>query len=250
MIDLHTHLLPGVDDGSRSIEASVGVLERFARAGVRVVACTPHLDASRAREAPFERHERLLNDLRAVAPPEIELLSGWEIKLDAPGADLTDPRLRIGRSSVLLVEFHRAVPPNAAQELSRLRAAGMTPLLAHPERYLGSTPRDAEMLRRAGGVMQMSANALATSFRMHEYVTALFARGLVDLVASDTHVDERSLMSAREWLSGAAPEAVLDLLTRENPRRLLAGEPLAPVPPIQLRAGAWRRLRQLVFGQS
>lgn len=249
MIDLHTHLLPGVDDGSRSLEASLGVLERFAAAGVRVVACTPHLDASRAREAPFERNEHLLKQLRAAGPAGIELLAGWEIKLDAPGADLSDRRLRIGESNVMLVEFHRSIPPNAERELARLRDTGVVPLLAHPERYAGSTPRDVNALRRAGAVMQMSANALASSFIMSEYVNALLAHGFIDIIASDTHVDARSLMSAREWLSDAAPESVLDLLTRENPRRLLAGEALEPVPPIHVRAGGWRRLRQLVLGR-
>ncbi|HVX40148.1 MAG TPA: CpsB/CapC family capsule biosynthesis tyrosine phosphatase [Gemmatimonadaceae bacterium] len=250
MIDLHTHLLPGVDDGSRSIGDSVAVLARFAEAGVRTVACTPHLDASRAARAPFDRHAALLAELRAAAPAEIELLSGWEIKLDAPGTDLSDPRLRIGDSNAILVEFHRTIPPNAGTELARLRGLGLVPVVAHPERYLGGTVRDVAALRDAGGVMQLSTNALTRAFRMAEHVNALLGRGLIDLVASDTHVDERSLMSARAWLAGSAPESTLDLLTRENPRRLLAGEPLAPVPPIRLHAHAWNRLRQLVLGHT
>ena len=48
MIDIHTHLLPGVDDGSRSVEASIDVLRRFAADGVTTVVCTPHLEASRS----------------------------------------------------------------------------------------------------------------------------------------------------------------------------------------------------------
>lgn len=249
MIDLHTHLLPGVDDGSRSLDASVGVLERFAAEGVQTVACTPHLDASKAGTAPFERNARLVEELRARAPRGIALLGGWEVKLDIPGADLADPRLRIGTSNAMLVEFHRSIPPNAANELARIRGMGIVPVLAHPERYVGSAPDDVEALRRAGGVMQMSANALTRGFRMSAYVNALLGRGLIDLIASDTHVDDRSLASAREWLSGAAPESVLDLLTRENPRRLLSGEALEPVPPIRMRAGTWRRLRDFVRGQ-
>ena len=88
MIDIHTHLLPGVDDGSRSIEASVSVLERFSRDGVEIVVCTPHLDASEAGEAPHERNADLLAALTAAAPATPRLLPGFEILLDAPGVDL------------------------------------------------------------------------------------------------------------------------------------------------------------------
>ena len=60
MIDLHSHLLPGVDDGSPSIAKTVPVLERFASEGVECLVLTPHLIASRAADAPYERHVRLL----------------------------------------------------------------------------------------------------------------------------------------------------------------------------------------------
>ena len=70
MIDLHSHLLPGVDDGSSNIETSVAVLERFARHGIEVLVCTPHLEASRAQLAPYAHHRDLLAELVAAAPPK------------------------------------------------------------------------------------------------------------------------------------------------------------------------------------
>ena len=60
MIDVHSHLLPGVDDGSRSFEQSVDVLQRFAADGVECVVLTPHLNVSRLAEAPYERHVEIL----------------------------------------------------------------------------------------------------------------------------------------------------------------------------------------------
>ena len=68
MIDLHSHLLPGVDDGARTSDVSAAVLRRFALDGVRLVVCTPHLRASRAHRAPAETCADRLESLRAVAP--------------------------------------------------------------------------------------------------------------------------------------------------------------------------------------
>src|SRR5438270_12779348 len=105
MIDIHTHLLPGVDDGSPSPDVSIPILERFAADGVQIVVCTPHLEASRAGQAPYERHLEILAALRAraIAAPELRL--GWEIMLDTPGVDLRDPRYALGGSTAVLVEF-------------------------------------------------------------------------------------------------------------------------------------------------
>ena len=98
MIDIHTHLLPGVDDGSQSFETSASVLARFALEGIRAVVCTPHLDASRAGSAPVAYYGELLTALRSHLPTNgsLRVLSGWEIKLDRPGCDLTAPELSLG----------------------------------------------------------------------------------------------------------------------------------------------------------
>jgi protein-tyrosine phosphatase len=249
MIDIHTHLLPGVDDGSRSIEASVEVLERFARDGVDVVVCTPHLDASDAHEAPHDRNAGLLAALTAAAPPTPRLLLGFEILLDEPGVDLSDPRLGLGGSTARLVEFARmGLPPAAGKEFLRLRMGGLVPVIAHPERYWGCTADLVTAWRSAGAVIQMDVTAILGPKRIHRFGEELLARGLVDLFASDTHVDKRSLAAARQWLTEVADSDVANLLTGDNPRRLLDDQDVMPVPPIKLQLGMIRRLRELVLG--
>src|SRR5918999_2065866 len=120
MIDIHSHLLPGVDDGSPTVDVSIPVLRDFAASGVRTVVCTPHLQASKAATAPYDRHVEILETLRRRAPAGLELALGWEIMLDTPGADLRSPRLALGGSTAVLVEFsHGSVPPSAADELFR-----------------------------------------------------------------------------------------------------------------------------------
>jgi protein-tyrosine phosphatase len=250
MIDVHTHLLPGVDDGSPSIGASVPVLERFAAEGVEALVCTPHLKATRAATAPFEQHRQIFDELVAAAPAVPRLLLGWEILLDAPGLNLTDPRLALGGSTAVLVEFTRHLPAHTAAELARLTRSGIVPVVAHPERYRECTPALVTQWRSAGAVMQMDVPSIFGSQRLSTLAEALLSEGLVDLFSSDTHVDSRSLGFARGWLSELAPPDTVDLLTRENARRLLAGEPVLPVPPIRLHRGMFQRLRELVLSRA
>jgi protein-tyrosine phosphatase len=248
MIDIHTHLMPGVDDGSPSIAASILILQQFAASGVTVVVCTPHLQASHAAMVPHDRYRRIFADLSAAAPPIPQLRQGWEIMLDAPGVDLTDPRLALGGSNAVLVEFPRRHVPRAARdELARLAACGLVPVVAHPERHRDCSAAEIAGWRAAGAVIQMDVPSMVGSARLSLVAEALLAAGLVDLCASDTHVDRRSLALARTWLSEIAPPEVVHLLVSENARRLLDNEPLLPVPRIILRRGMFQRLRELVF---
>jgi protein-tyrosine phosphatase len=250
MIDIHTHLLPGVDDGSPSIEVSLPVLERFAAGGVEVLVCTPHLEASKAWTAPFDQYAQIFAQLCAAAPKVPELRLGWEIMLDAPNIDLRDPRLALGGSHAILVEFPRmSVPPQSAEELFRLRMSGVVPVVAHPERYVDCSVDQIQGWRRGGAVIQMDGAGMIGSDRISRLAQAMLAAGCVDLVASDTHGDRRSLMAVRDWLLELGASEHAELLTRENARRLLAGEPMAPVPPLQAKRGMRERLRELVFGR-
>jgi protein-tyrosine phosphatase len=251
MIDIHTHLIPGVDDGSKSIEASLEVLQRFARDGVTTVVCTPHLDASRAHQAPHAEHEEIFARLAAASTRPPELRRGWEILLDVPGADLSDSRLGLGGSTARLVEFARlGLPANADKDLSRIRESGLVPVVAHPERYWGCTPDVVARWKAAGAVIQMDVTAILRRGGPHRLAEELLTKGLVDLFASDTHVDRRTLAIARDWLSGVTSVENVHLLTVENARRLLADEPTIPVWPIQPRRSMVRRLGELVFGKS
>ena len=250
MIDIHTHLLPGVDDGSPSVEVSVGVLERFAAGGVELVVCTPHLDASASWNAPHDKHAAILDRLRAAAPKMPELRLGWEIMLDSPNADLRDPRLALGGSRAVLVEFPlTGAPAQAGDELIRLRKSGVVPVLAHPERYRGCSLDDVAAWREGGAVIQMDAAGLLGSDRIARLAREMLAAGYVDILSSDTHGDRRSLMAVRDWLLEAGAPEHAALLTRDNSRRLLDDQELLPVPPLESPRGMMDRLRELVFGR-
>jgi protein-tyrosine phosphatase len=234
-----------VDDGSPSLEVSVPILERFRDDGVTLLVCTPHLQASQAASAPVAHHRAILETLRAQVPsPRLAL--GWEIMLDQPGVDLTDPDLTLGDSRALLVEFSiGGIPRGAVGELRRIAHSGRTPILAHPERYYGCSAALVRELRTIGVVIQTDVTVLLGRGAPSEMARDLLAAGLIDILASDNHGDRRSLAAGRDWLleRGASADQV-SLLTARNAELVLGDEDPEPVPPLAT-GGAMQRIRRL-----
>ncbi|HET7586061.1 MAG TPA: CpsB/CapC family capsule biosynthesis tyrosine phosphatase [Gemmatimonadaceae bacterium] len=252
MIDIHTHLLPGVDDGSPNVEVSVRVLTTMGQEGVSVLVCTPHLRATEAARIDETHHATVFSTLVEHAPQRPKLLRGYEIMLDAPGTDLRPAHLHLGGSSAVLVEFPRMqVPVGAARELLRLRLSGVVPVLAHPERYVGCTIEMVEEWRGVGAVIQTDAAVLLGSGSMSLLARRLLERGLVDCLASDNHGDHRSLAHAERWLLEIGATEQARLLTHVNAERMLTGQPVLPVSPVPaLDRGVLGRLRDLLLGRA
>jgi protein-tyrosine phosphatase len=249
VIDLHTHLIPGVDDGSHTIEQSVDVLQHFARQGLTAVCCTPHLKASDVADAPCDDMDSLLADLVDAAPPTPSLCRGFEIMLDIPKPNLGDRCLGLAGSRYVLVEFGRLVPADASVEiLSRVVGQGMVPVLAHPERYAVCTPELGRRWQQAGVVLQVDATTLLADSRRAGRARALLEAGCASIVASDNHGDARSVAVAVEWLRAHGGGYQADLLAVENPRAILADEPLQAVPPFRMRRSLYTKLKDFLVG--
>jgi protein-tyrosine phosphatase len=249
VIDLHTHLIPGVDDGAHTVEQSVEVLERFARQGVTAVCCTPHLNASEVDDAPCVMMDGLLAALADAAPPSPALVRGFEILLDVPEPDLGDRCLGLGGTRYVLVEFGRLVPADASVEiLSRVVGQGAIPILAHPERYVVCAPDLARRWQEVGAVLQVDATTLRGESRRAERARALVEAGCAGIVASDNHGDSRSVATAVEWLGSHGGSSQAELLAVENPRAILADEPVRPVRPFRIRRSMYTRLKDFVVG--
>ncbi|HEX5005449.1 MAG TPA: CpsB/CapC family capsule biosynthesis tyrosine phosphatase [Gemmatimonadales bacterium] len=249
MIDLHNHLLPGVDDGSRSVAQSVRVLDRFASEGVTDVCLTPHLMASEAGRGAPEAHHRAFEELRVAAPRTPALHRGAEILLDRPLPDAvaTDRRVTLAGTRFVLVEFTRQVTfQAAAAALAHVVEIGLTPVLAHPERYACCTPEVVKRWKALGAIMQVDATTLGASRGRGERARALVAEGLADILAGDNHGDDRSLATARTYLGRHGGVVQAQLLLEGNPAAILAGGTLAPVPPLPFRTPLLARLRNLL----
>ncbi|MBC8089291.1 MAG: hypothetical protein H7Z40_18660 [Phycisphaerae bacterium] len=247
MIDIHSHLLPGVDDGSPSAEVSIPVLEKFGTEGIDTLVLTPHLNASQAHHAPYRQYQSILAGLQQAAPAKPALVLGWEIMLDTPGVDLTSFDLTLGSSRALLVEFARGgVPRQGSVELRRIARSGRTPILAHPERYFGCTVEQVKEWRALGVVIQTDVSVLLGRGAPAELARELLAFGLIDILASDNHGDQRTLAVAPEWLQshGASDEQV-ELLTHTNAKRVLADEDPVPVPILKTMMGPIDKIRSI-----
>jgi protein-tyrosine phosphatase len=201
---------------------------------------------------PTDRYRRLHRELCERGPASITLQRGWEIMLDRPGIDLSAPHLRLGASNAILVEFQRGPLPSGTEvELARLRASGVLPVVAHPERYGGASLDLIRQWRAAGAVIQTDTAYLLGDGARSMLARELLQEGLIDILASDNHGDRRSLAAAHEWLIEIGAADASRLLTTVNPESLLSDQRLIPVPPVRLEKGMFARLRELVgFGRG
>jgi protein-tyrosine phosphatase len=252
VIDLHSHLLPGVDDGSRTVEQSIGVLRRMAERGITDVCLTPHLRAQEAANAPPERHDAAFAALRAEAPEMPRLHRGAEVMLDRPlplGGDHMR-RITLGGTRYLLVEFPRMVSADAVTTaLIRVREAGHKSELTQPERYTCCSVENVTNRRGHGARRQVDATTLHTPQARGQRARQLVAAGLADILAGDNHGDERTVAGGADFLRAQDGYEQAELLTARNPGAILRDEPLADVAPLAIRRTWMQRLRQLLGGE-
>jgi tyrosine-protein phosphatase YwqE len=257
LVDLHNHFVPGVDDGARSLEDAIATLRSLSSAGVRRVATTPHLSASKATGPRKIEIEARFADLKTAAEkavPDLELSLGFEVRLDEPSSDLRDRSLGLSERH-LLVEFSMLLMPAYPNEtLDVAVRQDWVPVLAHPERYSGVERRYAllQSWRESGVVMCLNAASLWGRYGPEARWMAhrMLADGAVDLIASDHHARpgrSETVRDAWDHLAEAGHAAAATLLLSENPAAILNGEAPAAVPPIHLKDEGWSgRLKRLV----
>lgn len=247
MIDLHSHLLPGVDDGSRSVAQSVRVLRAFAAKGITDLACTPHLLASTAHLGFPPAYDAAWAALIAEAPSEIALHRGAEVMLDRPiPASVAERKITINNSRYLLVEFPRMVPSEiVARALYEVIQIGLVPILAHPERYTSCSVQTVRAWRELGAVMQVDATTLTLPRSRGDRARDLVRHGLADILAADNHGDERNVATALDWLSehDGAEQALLMLDV--NPRAILDDLATYEMDPLPVHDSLWRKVRRM-----
>ncbi len=201
MIDLHTHVLPNVDDGPTSWDESVAMCRAAAEDGCAVVVATPHQRHPHWWNDDLATLARLRTELQSRLGPHPKIVLGGEVRAD--GAILsaiddlpTAPTIqRIASSRYILLEFGRqsgAEPEFVVHEMS---IAGVTPVLAHPEciPWLANDFKRLENLVELGALLQITAMSVLGDFGRgpKESALQLLQRGLVHVMASDCHNMDR-----------------------------------------------------------
>jgi protein-tyrosine phosphatase len=233
------------------VAQSLKVMKEQVARGVTDICLTPHVRAGDVAKAPPPVHEAAYAALRAEALPLPRLHRGAEVMLDRP-LPSNSPQVRrytLGGTRYLLVEFPRMVSfDTVAIALGRLVEAGLSPLLAHPERYTCCSPEAVARWREVGARMQVDATTLLSPQSRGQRARALVAAGLADILAADNHGDDRSLGTGRQFLESQDGAEQADLLTRVNPRAILDDGELTPVPALELRRSWVQKIRQLLEG--
>lgn len=251
MIDLHTHILPGLDDGAPDLEASLA-MARLARAdGTTTIVGTPHVNFTYSY--PLGEIDHRVEELNAAirsARLDLEVLAGAELDV-ARLVELSDDELRalsLGDGPSLLVESPFVHVGPLEDVIFDLQLRGFTPVLAHPERC-PPFQRDAELLRRLverGVLCSITAGSLAGVFgsTVRRFALHLLREELVHDISSDAHDSDRRpplIGLARREVDRDVPEMSprFDWLAEEGPRAMLSGNPL-PEPPEPARRRRWR----------
>jgi protein-tyrosine phosphatase len=256
MVDLHCHILPGLDDGPEKIELSLEMAESAIADGITHVVATPHandeyhFDFARVREARQQLQEKIGNRLTLATGCDFHL--NLE-NMDALRADA--PRFCINQRDYLLVEFNEySIPPAMDQTLHEIQLLGLRPVITHPERNAIlrlQTERLAKWVRH-GCCVQVTAGSLTGVFGSGAQKDAWrwLADGMVHIVASDAHNMRGRplrLRPAFDVVREQFGEEKARALFIENPTAALEGRDLPHVPELPDESDLPRRKRFFFF---
>ena len=249
MIDIHSHILPGLDDGAKSLDDSVEMLRMAAAAGTTDIVATPHANQD-YRFDPLVVEQKI-GELQAAAgeSPRIHFGCDFHLTLENIEDALRAPeRYSIDHRGYLLVEFSDFhVPKTADQIFVRLMRAGLRPIITHPERneLLQNRVAQIEEWVAQGALLQVTGHAFLGRFGKAAKRSAdeFMGRGLAHFVASDAHDTKwrtTVLNEARQYVEHRYGTEAAERVFIENPRAVLAGVPISAVPmPIRRKRWFW-----------
>jgi protein-tyrosine phosphatase len=255
MVDIHCHILPGIDDGASTLDESLQMAESAIAEGITHIVATPHSSDDFVFDA--ERVRALRNEIQAHIGPRIKLATGCDFHLNLKNLEDLDKypgKYTINQKNYLLVEFNEfAIPPSMDEKLHQLQLAGLSPIITHPERNWIICSQPARLLGwvQRGCYVQVTAAALTGGFgtTAQRYAEEWIDQGLIHFVASDGHNMKRrplTLRPAYEAVEARCGKEVALALFVENPLAAFEGQPL-PFTPQTLGKAAKPRKRFFFF---
>lgn len=195
-VDIHSHLLPGIDDGVETILQSAFILERFQELGIKKVITTPHVMKDvwpNSKEIIQTKLSETQKALRTLGIEQIKLEASAEYMLDDGFHELiTKNEVLPLHKKYLLLEMSNFAPPiNLNDLLFEIKVQNYTPILAHPERYsfYHNHMEQYKALKKAGVLFQLNMLSLYGHYgdKVKENAGILLAEGLIDFIATDIH---------------------------------------------------------------
>lgn len=239
MIDLHSHILPGLDDGSQSLEESLEMAWLAVESGVTGMVATPHCAQDRAREV--RGAVLMLRQALQEAGIPLKLYMGMEIFGTADTVRLLRERrlFTLNGTRYPLIEFSfHSDGESETRILQSVLRAGYQPLVAHPERYayIQHNPELVNRWKRMGCLFQINRGSLMGRFGdgAQHMALALVERGFATVVASDAHSPEMRtpwMRDVEELIEKEISPVAAQYLLLHNPRRILRNEQLPPAQP-------------------
>jgi protein-tyrosine phosphatase len=247
VIDLHSHILPGIDDGSRSLAMSLDMARMAVADGIEVMACTPHIypglymNDSAGIRAARDALQRSLDEagipLKLTTGADVHLVPGLLEGLRAGRV----PSLH-GTRYLLLEPPHHVAPPRFAESVFSLVAAGYVPVITHPERltWVEDHYQVFAELTRQGAWMQVTAGSLTGVFgsRAKYWGERFLGEGWTHILATDAHSSGRRspvMSEARKIAERLLGKEEADLLVEGRQRKILENALPSAVPPLPSR---------------
>ena len=240
MIDIHAHILPGLDDGARDISDTLEMAELAVSSGVKAIVATPHCNVPGMFRNFFANeyiriYESAVRVLREEGIP-LELYPGMEVfgTYDLPDLLVEKKIMPINQSRYVLIEFGFDEDPDfMTNVLRRVRDVGAKPVVAHVERYeaIQDNPEIIYKWRRSGYQIQVNKGSFMGRFgvKAEKVSYRLLNHDMITVIASDAHGSTRRtpyMMDAYAELSTLYPQEKLRRLFSENPRRICSNRPI------------------------
>ncbi len=236
MIDFHNHIIPNLDDGSKSVEMSLSMLKEAQSQGITDVVNTVHFQHPKLY-AKNTSYDFVINEVKKMQ--EIANSNNIDIKIHAASEvffqfNLTEildnPITTFGNNKYMLIEFNTlSFPKGYEEELFKLQLKGITPIIAHPERYRG-VQLNIELVKKwieRGFFIQIDCASILGGFGKNTQTAAmkLLENGLCHLVGSDAHNDKRRNFLLKDTLQkvGDIIGQEAEIVFKENAKNILSG---------------------------
>ncbi len=229
MIDIHTHILPFVDDGSIDNNLSLDMIKECVNQGVTDIIFTPHYRRiyklpPNILQGEFEKFKKIVSD----ANIPVNLYLGQEIFIDNSYKQTFSAKkvLSMNQSKFVLIEFDYENDVDMPDIIYELKMLGYTPIIAHYERYLMSDVETAHEIKALGGMIQINAESIVGKTKRYYagLIKKLFKNNLVDFVASDVHHNRvNHLLLAKQFVQKKFGKDIANKVFVENAKMIIKG---------------------------